>query len=93
MIIINYLSDILAEKIKISPSATRGLIKLSIKDQLDPYFDFDFDQLTYNQLKLSIQNTLKERLLKLQIDNVDELIDLLLIELKENQSLITMNKF
>ncbi|MFX1276802.1 MAG: hypothetical protein ACFFBP_15895 [Promethearchaeota archaeon] len=91
MTIINYLSDILAKKINISPSATRGLIKLSIKDQLGPYFDFN--QVTYLDLKYSIENALKERLVRLKFDNIEDLIALLLLELKENQSLITMDKF
>ena len=91
MIILNYLSDILAKRIEINPSATRGLIKLSIKDQLGPFFNFN--KLTFEDLKHSIQNALKDRLVKLKIDNIEEIIDLLLLELKENQSLITMDKF
>ena len=37
MEIYNYLGDILADKIKISPPAARGLIKLAIKDELGSF--------------------------------------------------------
>ena len=91
MIIIDYLSEILAEKLQISVPAIRGLIKLSIKDQCGPFTDIS--QISYDDLKYSIQEALKKRLLKLNINNAFELVDLLLSELKKNQSLITMNRF
>ena len=90
LIIIDYLSEILAENLQISPTAIRGLIKLSIKDQCGPFIDLS--QISYDDLKRSIQITLKERLLRLNIDNALELVDLLLSELKKNQSLITMDR-
>jgi len=91
LIIIDYLSDLLAEKLQISVPAIRGLIKLSIKDQCGPFKDIS--QTSYDDIKNSIQIALKNRLLKLNIDNAQELIDLLLSELKKNQSLITMDRF
>ena len=39
--IINILGNFLSEEIKISPAAARGLIKLSIKEEMNPFIKFD----------------------------------------------------
>ncbi len=88
MEIINYLGKILAEKINVSPPAARGLIKLSIKDELDPFRPLN--QINFNELKKVIENALKERLKKLKIPVYEIIIALMLKELTDNQSLITM---
>ncbi|MFX1238971.1 MAG: hypothetical protein ACFFAS_20215 [Promethearchaeota archaeon] len=90
MAIIEYLANVLSENIGISSLASRGLIKLAIKDQLNPYIDFN--QLSFLDIENSIKHALKERLLKLNISEVNKIIDLLLFELKNNQSLIIINK-
>jgi len=90
MEIIAYLGNKLAEKIDISPPAARGLLKLSIKDELDPFKPVP--QITFNELKTVIENALNKRLRKLEISNKDEIIKFMLGELRKNQSLITMSK-
>ena len=89
MQIITYLADVLAEKIDKSPLATRGLIKLAIQDELGPFYPLN--KINYNDLKSSIHNSLMERLVKLKIQDAERWIDLLLYELKNNQSLITFS--
>ncbi|MFX1239256.1 MAG: hypothetical protein ACFFAS_05605 [Promethearchaeota archaeon] len=91
MTIITYLSEILSKRINISPIASRGLLKLSIQDELGPFIDFY--TINFQGLKASIENALKKRLINLKIENLDEVIELLISELKTNQSLMTMDKF
>ncbi len=90
MEIIKYLAEVLAQKINITSTATRGLIKLAIQDQLGPFHPFN--QINYEELKNTIQEALKDRLKGLKIQDFEELTELLLKELKLNQSLITMSK-
>lgn len=86
--IIKYLGDKLGEKINISPSAARGMLKLAIKDQVGPFKPLS--QLNYSNLKLILQNALRERLEKLEIPHYESVIEFLTDELTQNQSLITM---
>jgi hypothetical protein len=88
--LIGILGEILAHRTPLSPPACRGLIKLAIKDQLDPFKPFD--ELDYDDLKKVISNSLKNRLLKLEIKDSDGLVEILLNELNKNQSLLTMSK-
>ena len=88
MEIIKYLGNILAQKINVSPPAARGLLKLSIKDELGPFKQLS--QVNYNDLKLVIENAMKKRLINLDIQNTDSLISFMLDELTNHQSLITM---
>ncbi|MBN1800244.1 MAG: hypothetical protein JW891_01985 [Candidatus Lokiarchaeota archaeon] len=88
--IINYLGIHLAQLVQISPLAARGLIKLAIKDELGPYFQFD--KIKFQELKLTISNSLKIRIQKLKNIETDKVIKKLEEELIENQSLITMSK-
>ena len=90
MEIINYLANILSISIDISPAGARGLIKLSIKDQMGVFFPLN--QLNYTNLKLIIQNSLKKRMIDLKIKEVETIIELLLSELSKNQSLITVER-
>ncbi|MFX1274708.1 MAG: hypothetical protein ACFFBP_04795 [Promethearchaeota archaeon] len=90
MEIIKYLAFVLSNNIEISQTATIGLIKLAIKDQLGPYFPLN--QVTYDNLKMTIQDSLKKRLIKLKVQKTDSLIDLLVSELTNNQSLITLSE-
>ncbi len=88
MEIIKYLGNLLALKINVSPPAARGLLKLSIKDELGPFKQLS--QVNYNDLKLVIENAMKKRLINLYIQNTDSLISYMLDELTNHQSLITM---
>ncbi|MFW9936737.1 MAG: hypothetical protein ACFFD5_03765 [Candidatus Thorarchaeota archaeon] len=88
MEIINILGNGLANKISISPPAARGLIKLSIKDEIGPFKPLEL--INYDDLKSTIQNSLKARLKNLQIFNTEMIISDLMDILNKNQSLITM---
>lgn len=88
--IIYKLGEVLSKELGISPAASRGLIKLAIKEELGPFRRLDTIGLRdYQKL---IQNSLKKRILKLNISNYEQLVDLLSKEILENQSLITMEK-
>ena len=90
MQIIYYLGELLSKKIGISASASRGLIRLSIKDEFGPYESLNSLGLTdYQKL---IQNSLKNRLIDLEVKDFENLVKLLLEELMKQQSLITMEK-
>jgi len=88
MELIKSLGVVLADKINISPPATRGLIKLAIKDELGPFTVVQTVNL--EDMQKTINNSLKKRLVKLAIQDVEMIIESLLTHLKENQSLITM---
>ena len=88
MEIIKYLGDKLSEEINISPPAARGLLKLSIKDELGPFTDLS--KINYNDLCLILKTSFKNRLINLEISNIEYIINYLLKELTLNQSLITI---
>ncbi|TFF69057.1 MAG: hypothetical protein EU516_01700 [Promethearchaeota archaeon] len=86
--IINILGETLAKKLNISPPAARGLIKLSIQDEFGPFKPIS--QLSYEDFKLIITQSLKERLVNLDVENFKIIINTMLEELKRNQSVITI---
>ncbi len=86
--VIKYLGFNLAELIMISPPGARGLIKLAIKDELGPFKPFQ--QISYKELKMVIENALKKRLQNLEINTVDKIIEEMLALLARYQSLIVM---
>jgi hypothetical protein len=88
--LIGILSEKLAIRTQLSPPACRGLIKLAIKDQLDPFKPIE--EIDYNDLKKVILNSLRTRLQNLDIKNSDNIIETLMLELNRNQSLLTMSK-
>ncbi|MHA1375369.1 MAG: hypothetical protein ACTSR7_13885 [Promethearchaeota archaeon] len=88
MEIIKYLGSKLSESIELSLPAARGLIKLAIKDELGPFHPID--KLNLEKLVAVIQNSLRKRLLDLNIQNFEEVLKNLLDELNSNQSLITI---
>ncbi|MFX1238353.1 MAG: hypothetical protein ACFFAS_02325 [Promethearchaeota archaeon] len=88
MEIIRYLGDNLATYMGISPIASRGLLKLSIKDELGPFIDFK--KITYNDLSKVINSSFKNRLIKLEISRYQAIINFILDELSKNQSLSTI---
>lgn len=89
MEIINYLGEYLSKSINISSPAARGLIKLAIKDELGPFKPFD--QVNYRDFKLVIESSLKVRLEKLEIYEIEVIIEILLDKLNRFQSLISMS--
>ncbi|MHA1703689.1 MAG: hypothetical protein ACTSWK_15650 [Promethearchaeota archaeon] len=90
MLIINYMGDVLSKMIGISPSASRGLIKLSIKEEVGPFKPIS--DIGLKEYQDTINNSLKKRLQDLKISNFEEIVNLLLKELITHQSLITMEK-
>jgi len=66
------------------------LLKLAIKDELGPYKPMD--NINYEDLKSVIKNAVKQRLIKLDIVNIEDLIETLLNQLMKKQSLITMDR-
>lgn len=88
MEIIKSLGEMLADKISISPTAARGLIKLAIKDELGPFTNVT--KVNFNDLQQTILNSLKKRLVNLSIKDVEVITESMLTQLKHIQSLITM---
>ncbi len=86
MEIIFYLANILADKINISPAASRGLIKLAIKDEFGPFKPLN--QLNFSDFKNVLLHSLQNRLLKLEVKDVNKIVDFLVSELTTHQSLI-----
>ena len=89
MEIINILGNKLSNEIEISPPAARGLIKLAIKDEIGPFKPYN--QIIFKEYESAILNSLKNRLLKLELKNVEKIIKHIKNELIEKQSLITMS--
>ena len=88
MEVIKYLGNRLAEFTTISPPRARGLIKLAVIDEFGPFKPLQ--QVTYKELKMVIENALKKRLLSLEINDIDNIIEELLDLLARFQSLIVM---
>ncbi|MFX1274834.1 MAG: hypothetical protein ACFFBP_21555 [Promethearchaeota archaeon] len=90
MEIIRYLGEFLAKEIGISPTAARGLLKLSIKEELGAFVELR--SVNYGDLYKVINNSFKNRLIKLEIADYGTIIDSMLNELTKNQSLITISE-
>ena len=88
MDIIKHLGSRLGELINISAPAARGLIKLAIKDEVGPFKPLN--QITFNEFKTTIENSLKKRLKNLEITTFELIVQYLIRELTDYQSLITM---
>ncbi len=89
MEIIRYLGDILAKEINISTIAARGLLKLSIKDELGAFYDLK--TMNYDDLCKVLRNSFRKRLIKLNFSTSDLITNKMLKELAQNQSLITLS--
>ncbi|MFX0030400.1 MAG: hypothetical protein ACFE8B_14405 [Candidatus Hermodarchaeota archaeon] len=90
MEMIKYLSILLSNEVNLSTSASGGLIRLAIKDETGPFKPLK--QLDLKDYIDVCENALKERLKKLNVKRVDQIIERLVSELTKNQSLITMEK-
>jgi len=86
--IINFLGEALAGEVKISIPAARGMIKLAIQEEFKP-FELK-NPLNYGNLKHIIQNPLKERLKKLNVENIQEITEKLEKKLIKGQSLVSI---
>ena len=89
MEIISYLGEYISNSINISSPAARGLLKLALKEELGPFKPLE--QINYRGFKLTIENSLKKRLLKLDLKQTDVIIEILLDKLVKFQSLISMS--
>ena len=74
----------------ISPAAARGLIKLSIKDEMNPFTKME--TLEFKDFQKIIRNALKTRLSELNVQNIQDIINSLDQILINNQSLFTITK-
>lgn len=83
-----YLSNILSEELHLSLPASAGLIRLAIKDQFGPFKPIE--HLNFKDYKIICNNSLKARLQKIKLINVEQIIERLEIKLVQNQSLIIM---
>ena len=88
MEIIKLLGNLLANQINVSQPAARGLIKLSIKDELGPFKPLE--NLSYEEFRETFENALRVRLINLDFKNINKIITFMLDKLNENQSLITI---
>ncbi len=89
MEVIRFLGDMLEKLIAISPPAARGLLKLSIKDELGSFTNLN--KVNYNDFLKVLNNSFKNRLIKLNIPSYDKIVNELIYELTRNQSLFTMS--
>jgi len=88
MEMIKYLSIILSEEVNLTTPASSGLIRLAIKDEIGPFKPIK--QLNLEEYQKCLENALKERLKNLNVANIDQIIEKLVKELIQIQSLLTM---
>ena len=62
----------------------------SIKDKLGPFKPLE--EVDYNNLKTVISDSLKDRLIELEVKDWESIVETLLDELNKNQSIFTMTK-
>ena len=88
MEVLNLLAFIISKEISISYPAARGLLKLSIIDKFGPFKSLK--EIKYSDMTSVVNDTLKNRLIELNVRNYNKLISILMNELKNNQSLFTI---
>ena len=88
MEILNLLASIISKEISISYPAARGLLKLSIIDKFGPFKPLK--EIKYSDMTSVVNDSLKDRLVELNIGDYKKLILFLTNELKNNQSLFTI---
>jgi len=86
--VLNLLAFIISKEISISYPAARGLLKLSIIDKFGPFKSLK--EIKYSDMTSVVNDTLKNRLIELNVRNYNKLISILMNELKNNQSLFTI---
>ena len=88
MEILNLLASKISKEISISYPAARGLLKLSIIDEFGPFKPLK--ELKFSDMTSVIKDSLKNRLIELNVRDYNNLILVLTKELKNNQSLFTI---
>ncbi|MHA2181473.1 MAG: hypothetical protein ACXAAH_08625 [Promethearchaeota archaeon] len=82
---IKFFGETLSRKIGKDELTSRGLILYAIKDEYGSY-----DTVNFEILKNTFEKTLKERLEKVNVSNIDNICNEMIKELIKNQSLLTM---
>ena len=80
-----FFGDILSKKIGKEEMVGQGLILYAIQDEFG-----NTNEITFDILKKTFENSLKNRLKKVNITNIDKVIYEMVEELIKNQSLLTM---
>jgi len=86
--ILNLLASIISKEISISYPAARGLLKLSIIDGFGPFKPLK--EMRFSDMVSVVKESLKNRLIELNVQDYEKLILILTNELKNNQSLFTI---
>lgn len=82
-----FFGDLLSEKINRRPIACRGLIRFSLKDT-----GSSAENPSYDSLLKAFKEGLKIRLENIGIERTDVVINEMITELKNNQSLLTIGR-
>lgn len=85
MSLIEFFGDTLSKKIGKEDLVGRGLILYAIQDEVGRT-----DVINFDVLKKTFEKSLKSRLEKVAVHNVDKVCDEMVKELVKNQSLLTM---
>ena len=88
MEILNLLASLISKEISISFPAARGLLKLSIIDEFGPFKSLK--EIKFLDMTSVVKNSLKNRLIELNVRDYKKIILILTDELKNNQSLFTL---
>ena len=86
MDIITYFGDVLSEKIGIPPIAARGLLRFSLKDEVG-----SAENPNYETLIKTFNNSFKDRLDRIGVENREKVASDMIKELSKKQSLFTMS--
>jgi hypothetical protein len=86
--ILNLLASTISKEISISFAAARGLLKLSIIDEFGPFKSLK--EIKFSDMTSAVKNSLKNRLIELNVLDYKKLILVLTDELKNNQSLFSL---
>ena len=86
--VIYIFSEILSKKVDKDLIPTAGLMRLAVKDTFPN--KVDYTELNFKEALQVFAKELKERLEILSIENVDEIVEEMISELKKHQSLFTM---
>ena len=82
---IEYFGDLLSKKIGKEDLVGRGLLLYSVQDEVG-----STDVINLDVLKKTFQNSLKTRLVRVNVPDVDKISDEMVKELLQKQSLLTI---
>jgi len=83
--IIHFFGEKLADKIERAALPCQGLLRLAIQDK-----QFDPNKLTFENMQHVFNTSLKERLKRFRIQNIDTVVSKMNVELIDNQSIFTI---